>query len=116
MTLHKLSNNLDFDGVLNDAFKVDEELFDVVLVLKPFQIPSESQSEKFQGDLSSFPVVDYRPLDRFWTELVESFGEEAQFYCNDACKIGVKFNTDVQAAKTILEDIQVSRTHFGKSL
>ena len=113
MTLHKLSNNLDFDGVLNDAFKVNEDLFDVVLVLRPFQIPSESQSGKFQGDLSSFPVVDYRPLDRFWTELVESFGEEAQFYCNDTCKIGVKFNNaDVQAAKTILEDIQV----LGKDL
>ena len=120
-TLHELSNNLDFDGVLNDTFKVNEDLFDAIINLKPFQIPSESRSGKFQGDLKSFPVVDYRPLDRFWTELIESFGEDAQFYCNgyNGCKIGVKFDADVQKLKELIracEELEVNNRNYTNSI
>lgn len=116
MTLHQLTSNLDFDGVFNDVFKVNEDLFDVVLVLKPFQIPSESQSGKFQGELKTFPVVNYRPLDQFWNELSENFGQQAQFYCNDDLhKIGIKFTeSDVKLSKVIMEDIQVLGKDFVK--
>ena len=93
-------------------------MFDVVLVLKPFQIPSESQSGKFQGELKTFPVVNYKPLDQFWTELTENFGQQAQFYCNnDSHKIGIKFNeVDVKISKVILEDIQVLGKDFVKDI
>ena len=116
--LHQLTSDLDFDGVFNNAFKVNEDLFDVLLVLKPFQIPSESQSGKFQGELNTFPIVNYSPLDQFWTELTENFGQQAQFYCNDdVYKIGVKFNEwDVKLAKVVLEDIQVLGKDFVKDI
>ena len=115
-TLHQLSNHMDFDALLNDAFGVDEKVFDAVLTLKPFQVPVKSKSGKFKKEnFVDFPIVDYDPLRNFWEEIHASFGHECQFYLNSTTlKIGIKFSASVSDTKVIVEDIQVLGKDFIK--
>ena len=111
-TLHQLSESMNFDEILNEKIGIiSEDNFDAVLVLNPFQIPTDSKFGKCENP-SVFPVVDYDPVKEFWTEIYQAFGAEVQFYFNTKLwRIGVKFS-DRNAMKTILEDIQI----IGKDL
>ena len=111
-TLHQLSESMNFDEILNEKIGIiSEDTFDAVLVLNPFQIPTDSKFGKCENP-SVFPVVDYDPVKEFWTEIYQAFGAEVQFYFNTKLwRIGVKFS-DRNAMKSILEDIQI----IGKDL
>jgi hypothetical protein len=119
LTLHGLISNSklnllpDLNGLLSDYYRVDESKFDVLFVLKPFQVPTESKLSKNQ-EISVFPVVNYDPIELFWNTIQETFGQkEAQFYYNSNClKIGMKLNNYGVNAKAMMEDIQV----LGKEL
>ena len=116
-TLHRLSSNLDFDQLLKDAYKVNECTFDVLIVLKPFQVPALSKSGKYQNDEppSPFPIVDYDPLETFWHEINQSFGQQCQFYLNaTSLKIGMKLGKKVTDWKLLLEDIRILGKDFIK--
>ena len=111
-TLHQLSESMNFDEILNEKIGIiSEDTFDAVLVLNPFQIPTDSKFGKCENP-SVFPVVDYDPVKEFWTEIYQAFGAEVQFYFNTKLwRIGVKFS-DRNAMKSILEDVQI----IGKDL
>ena len=116
-TLHQLSTHMEFDSLLNDAFEVNDKVFDALITLKPFQVPVKSKSSgKFKKEAYvDFPIVDYDPLQRFWLEIHSSFAQECQFYLNSrALKIGIKFSSNVSNTKMILEDIQVLGKDFIK--
>lgn len=72
--------------------------YDVVLLLKPLQIPSVKHQDDVinNSDVStqvkSFPVVGYNPVKSFIEELRESFGTVANFYfCRNGHTVGIKF-------------------------
>ena len=111
MTLHLISQNMNFDDILNEKLKVNEDTFDAVLVLNHFQIPTDSKFGKCEN-ASVFPVVNYDPVGHFWDELQQTFGTEVQFYFNSTVwRVGLKFSESTKM-KAILEDIQI----LGKDL
>jgi hypothetical protein len=74
--------------------------YDIVLSLKPLQIPltkhqpnhSNDASTSDSSSLKTFPVVGYDPVGTFIDESRESFGSVANFYFNrNSNSIGVKF-------------------------
>ena len=72
--------------------------YDVVLLLKPLQIPSVKHLDDVIGvndnshQVKSFPVVNYNPVKNFIEELRECFGSAANFYfCRNAHTVGIKF-------------------------
>ena len=73
--------------------------YDVVLLLKPLQIPSVKHlddvavgADDTTAQVKSFPVVNFNPVESFIDELRESFGSVANFYfCRNSHTVGVKF-------------------------
>ena len=80
---------------------MSEDSYDVVLRLRPPQIPRQRkrkhQEEEEGAKDFSFPVVDFDPVGRFLWELRESFDGLARFYYgggDDSPIIGVKLEKE----------------------
>ena len=72
----------------------DLEIYDILIQLKPLQIPSikdnrrraegeggeEGAVNRSKVDVTGFPVVDFDPVGRFLEELRITFGHFADFY------------------------------------
>ena len=86
---------LDFSALSETVTKLcDLDIYDIVIQLKPLQVPSIKDSrrrpegeeeeevavKKSKVVVSGFPVVDFDPVGRFLEELHITFGHFADFY------------------------------------
>ena len=114
-SLHQLTNRpLDFDSVVSQDFPWTENQFEIIVNLKPHQLPvPASNSGKFNGKLETFPIVDYDPLNSFLNEVM-ALSTNVHFFFNETlCQLGLKLNQmSTEEEKTFVEDLQI----IGKDL
>ncbi len=119
MTLHKMFTPEEaapnFDGLTDGGYGGSEHVYDFTVYLHRHHVPRpgqgivERQPSLGGESMKSFPVTDYDPLERFFTEVKASFGRVADFYFNrDTLVLGVKLSKDgKEKTKEIKEDINI---------
>ncbi|TRY71822.1 hypothetical protein TCAL_04750 [Tigriopus californicus] len=93
---------VDSNLVLNEfknTFKVDLSIYDVIIHLKPLQIPfirnKVDVSATKDIDPKTFPVVDYNPVQCYLSDLRDSYGSVADFFYGQGTPaIGVKLTRE----------------------